>query len=379
MPRPRAARRNSRLDCRRLAEHFGVAFPHWKTALEQTLNGIARGQKAEKPPTVNCLGWHPSSTDAKGVGAPRHLQRVDVLGVPSAADLDVGVIYTHERDWMSRLLPTLARSGDDLRLRLILVDNVSADGTARWESHVAQTTVLRNTHRVGYAPNLNRILEASTAPLVLLLNTDMEFDPAEQCLSKMVRFMREHPCCGLAGCRLYHPDGTYGYPARRFQTLGVIAGRRTPLAPLFRQAVDRYRYEDQSHTKAFECDWLSGCFLLVRRGLRTGRSTGLSLHEILRRRGPVPPHGPGRLARDVQWGDLLLSRRGASQPQGVLPRRDAAPAVVLPLDQEMGLAAARHADPTRKQAHTSPTRKRGGGGKHRTSNVQRPTSNVESR
>ncbi len=297
---PTAARRpaNSRLDCRRLTERFGVVLPHWIVGLEQTLNGIAAA-----------AGWHALSTDAKGVLAPLHAHHVHVLGVPPTgaenatpsprrgvgrgagpatvkasfmqslrqnlrnsaaalasppADLDLGVIYTYERDWMNRLVPTLARSGDDLRLRLILVDNVSADGIGPWESHLP-TTVLRNDRRLGYAPNLNRILEASTAPLVLLLNTDMEFDPAEQCLSKMVRFMRDHPDCGIAGCRLYHPDGTYGYPARRFQTLGVIAGRRTPLAPLCRQAVDRYCYLDRPHTAAFECDWLSGCFLLVRR------------------------------------------------------------------------------------------------------------------
>ena len=43
-------------------------------------------------------------------------------------DLDIGVIYTHERELMPRLLATMAASGDGLRMRLILVDNASADG-----------------------------------------------------------------------------------------------------------------------------------------------------------------------------------------------------------------------------------------------------------
>ncbi len=262
---PTAARRpaNSRLDCRRLAERFGIVPPDWKTALEQTLEGILPRPADQEQPTASV------GLSAVHASFPHRPQQAVAARMPATvtqvADLDIGVIYTHERDWMPRLLPTLARSGDDVSLRLILVDNVSQDGTRQWESLVARTTVLRNAQRLGYAPNLNRILETSTAPLVLLLNTDMEFDPAEQCLSKMVRFMRDHPDCGLSGCRLYHPDGTYGYPARRFQTLGVIAGRRTPLAPFFRQAVDRYRYLDQPHTKAFPCDWLSGCFLLIRR------------------------------------------------------------------------------------------------------------------
>ena len=180
------------------------------------------------------------------------------------ADLDIGVIYTYERQWMPRLLSTLSRSGDGLRLRLILVDNVSS-GTGEWEGCFPRTTVVRNETRLGYAPNLNRILEASSAPLVLLLNTDMHFDPEEQPLAKMVEFMRRHPDCGVSGCRLYHPDGTYGYPARRFQSLKVIAARRTPLAPVLRGTVDRHLYKERRPTEAFECDWLSGCLMLVRR------------------------------------------------------------------------------------------------------------------
>lgn len=181
------------------------------------------------------------------------------------ADLDIGVIYTHEDEYMRPLLESLARSGDDLRMRLILVDNASGSGADRWKKCFPQTDILRNDQRLGYAPNLNKILTAATAELVLLLNTDMYFEPAEQALSKLVRFMREHPKCGLAACRLYHPDGTYGHPARRFQTLSTIAARRTGLGRLMPGAVDRYVYGHLSRYDNFACDWVSGCLMLVRR------------------------------------------------------------------------------------------------------------------
>lgn len=180
-------------------------------------------------------------------------------------DLDVGIIYTHEREYMPRLLSSLGASAVGLSVRLILVDNVSADGTAEWERVLPSTVILRNRTRLGYGPNLNRILRASRAPYVLLLNTDMYFDPGEQCLAQMVRFMESHPECGLSGCRLYHPDGTYAYPARRFQTLRTIAGRRAGLAGLFSRELDRHLYKERDPHDVFECDWLSGCFLMVRR------------------------------------------------------------------------------------------------------------------
>lgn len=179
-------------------------------------------------------------------------------------DVDIGVIYTHEREYMTPLVTSLSQSGDGVRMRLVLVDNVSATGVGEWRGIFPETTVLRNDARLGYGANLNEILAASTARYALLLNTDMWFDPAEQCVAKMVRFMDAHPDCGVSGCRLYHRDGTYGYPARRFQTLATIAGRRLGLSRLFGQSIESYLYTDYEPTEILDCEWLSGCFLMVR-------------------------------------------------------------------------------------------------------------------
>ena len=180
-------------------------------------------------------------------------------------DLDVGVIYTHEQTLIGRLLESLAASGDGLAMRLILVDNHSAEGVTAWQDIVPQTLLLQNSQRLGYAANLNRILAASTARYTLLLNTDMYFDPPSQCLARMVQFMDGQPDCGLAGCRLYHQDGQYAYPARRFQTVPIILARRCGLGRLMPSVVDRYLYRDRDSHDSFDCDWVSGCFLMIRR------------------------------------------------------------------------------------------------------------------
>jgi N-acetylglucosaminyl-diphospho-decaprenol L-rhamnosyltransferase len=180
-------------------------------------------------------------------------------------DLDVGVIYTHERALIGPLVSSLSRSGDGIRVRLLLVDNHSADGVEPWRRLAPDTVVLRNTQRLGYAANLNRILAASTARHILLLNTDMVFAPEAQCLTHMVRFMDSHPECGISSCAIYHADGRFAYPARRFQTLPILAARRLGLGRLLRGAVDRYLYRDRPIESTFPCDWLSGCFLMLRR------------------------------------------------------------------------------------------------------------------
>ena len=181
------------------------------------------------------------------------------------ADVDVGIVYTGEDELLTQLLDTLRESIGSRRQRVLLVDNASDHGVAPFVSAVNSTTVIHNTKRLTYAENINRILEASQAPFVLLLNTDIYFQPEEQCLAKMLDFMHEHPDCGIAGCRVYHPDGNFAHPARRFQTVRTIACRRLGLSRFMPNEIDRYLYRHCDPDSAFECDWLSGCFLMLRR------------------------------------------------------------------------------------------------------------------
>ncbi len=182
-----------------------------------------------------------------------------------AFDLDIGVIYTHERELMPRLLETMSASGRRLRMRLILVDNASAEDMEPWCAYFPETRLLSNVRRLGYAANLNRILEASTARYTLLINTDMYFDPRVQCLGRMVAFMDGQPQCGLAGCRLYRADGAEAHAARRFPTLPLVLARRCGLGRLLRRAIERHFYAEHAPQETWPCDWLSGCFLMVRR------------------------------------------------------------------------------------------------------------------
>lgn len=183
----------------------------------------------------------------------------------SSFDLDIGVIYTYERGLMPRLLETASASGSGLRKRLILVDNASDDGVEPWRRQFDETKVVRNARRLSYAANLNRILDASSARYVLLMNTDMYFDPREQCLSRLVAFMESQPRCGIAGCRLYHADGSDAYAARRFQTLRLILARRCGMGRWFSGDLDRHFYAEHAPEETWQCDWLSGCFLMTRR------------------------------------------------------------------------------------------------------------------
>ena len=198
----------------------------------------------------------PPAAESDGPGRPARLP---------PADVDIGVVYTYERQYMPRLLSSLALSGEGLHLRLVLVDNASSDGVRQWRGRFPETVVVRNTSRLHYAANLNRVLAVATSPYVLLLNTDMYFDLEEQCVAKMVRFMDAHPGCGIAGCRLHRADGSRCPSARRFQTLPVIFANRVGPRRLFRRTLNRHYYAEHAATESWACDWIPGCFLMVRR------------------------------------------------------------------------------------------------------------------
>jgi N-acetylglucosaminyl-diphospho-decaprenol L-rhamnosyltransferase len=190
-------------------------------------------------------------------------------------DLDIGVVYTHERGFMTDLMKSIASAMPGLRSRMILVDNCSREGVADWQS-TFPSVVLRNERQLGFAENMNRVIGASTARYLLLLNTDVYFSQQESCLTKMVEFMDQQPTCGASICRVYHPDNTYAYPARRFLTLRAVMARRLGLGNVLVNSLQRYLYLDRDPYSVFECDWISGCFMLLRQA-------------ALRQVGPLDP------------------------------------------------------------------------------------------
>lgn len=190
----------------------------------------------------------------------------------AACDLDVGVIYRDTPELMGQLVCMLPPSADGLRVRLLLLDDASESGTAEWDKLLEPTTVLRNPQRLGLAANLNRLLAAATAPFLALIDPCLQLGSQERVLARLVRFMESQPRCGACTCRVYRPDGSYAYPARRFPTLRGLAMQCLSLGwPCSRVLVGQ-RYSEQPRDATYECDWVACTCMVVRRraGLEVG-------------------------------------------------------------------------------------------------------------
>lgn len=89
------------------------------------------------------------------------------------------------------------RANTSVRYRLIVVNDGSTDGTAEWLAEQGDLVVITNTQNKGFAPSMNRGLQAASAPYVVLLNNDVEVPKGW--LGKLIKGFDARPSIGAVG------------------------------------------------------------------------------------------------------------------------------------------------------------------------------------
>jgi N-acetylglucosaminyl-diphospho-decaprenol L-rhamnosyltransferase len=150
-----------------------------------------------------------------------------------------------------------------LRLNCLAVDNASSDRSAEALQKSGECRVIiRNDRNVGFGRANNQLLEHATGEYVLLLNTDAFVSP--DTLERTIAFMEQEASCGVLGVKLVGRDGELQPSCRYFPTPLNLFLKRTGLSRLF----PRVRLVDDTtslHDRVQDCDWVPGCFYLVRR------------------------------------------------------------------------------------------------------------------
>ncbi len=148
---------------------------------------------------------------------------------------------------------------------VVVVDNASADGSAEYlEQHHPDVRLIRSARNLGFGRANNLGLPEVRSKYVLLLNTDAFVPP--DALTKTLAFMEATPDCGILGVRLVGRDGELQPSCRFFPTPYNTFLSRSGLArwlPATRMVDDMA----WAHDEVRECDWVPGCFYLVRREL----------------------------------------------------------------------------------------------------------------
>jgi hypothetical protein len=145
----------------------------------------------------------------------------------------------------------------------VVVDNASSDASAQAARAWPDVTVIEAGGNLGFARANNIGIRATTAPFLLLLNSDT-IVPAGA-VDRLLADLEAHPEAAAAGPRLVDAAG------RAELSFGRMIG---PLTELTRKLVGRayangnrlaVRYVNRRTSRARTPDWVSGACLLMRR------------------------------------------------------------------------------------------------------------------
>lgn len=121
------------------------------------------------------------------------------------SEIDVVVVTWNGADLLRSCLQHLAVQ--TVAHRVFVVDNDSSDGTAEMmAAEFPEIELLRNADNVGFGRANNRGVELGSAPYVVLVNNDVDAEPAF--LEELVRPLIDDPACGAVTALTLRPtDG----------------------------------------------------------------------------------------------------------------------------------------------------------------------------
>jgi N-acetylglucosaminyl-diphospho-decaprenol L-rhamnosyltransferase len=174
------------------------------------------------------------------------------------------LVSFNTRDLLAPCLADLAAACAPLSpAPVIIVDNASRDGSADYlAQEFPDVQLIRSQVNLGFGRANNLALPEIRSKYLLLLNTDAFVPP--DAVTETVSFMEANPDCGILGVRLVGRDGDLQPSCRYFPTPFNIFLARTGLARWFGSVrlVDDMNWP---HDEVRDCDWVPGCFYLVRR------------------------------------------------------------------------------------------------------------------
>lgn len=162
-------------------------------------------------------------------------------------------------------LASLAQQDYEGGITVWVVDNGSTDGSPEMVlSEFPDVNLVWNEGNVGYARACNQGIESSAEPLMVLLNSDTLLTPDS--IAAVTRCFERNPRAAVVGPRVLNPDGTVQYSCREFPSmqdaffhafLGLFSAQN--------RFSTRYKKMDWDHGRECEVDWVSGCFMALRR------------------------------------------------------------------------------------------------------------------
>jgi GT2 family glycosyltransferase len=153
-------------------------------------------------------------------------------------------------------------------VEVVVVDNASEDGSAdAVRAHAPEVKLVASPENLGFSKANNLGIRESTAPYVLVLNSDARVRPGA--VEAMKSILDERSDVGIVGPRTVSPDGTIQVsfgpdltPLGELRQMALVIGVKAGRPESVREATEAASFERQP-------DWVSGsCFLARREALQ---------------------------------------------------------------------------------------------------------------
>lgn len=190
----------------------------------------------------------------------------EARGATDQLDLSVIIVNWNTRHLVRGCLESVLENLGALAAEVLVVDNASADGSARMIARdFPGVQLIANTTNRGFAAANNQGMRVARGRYLLLLNPDTVV--LDDALQKTLAFARCHPQAAVVGCRVMRSAETAQRTCFRFPspmnallwvTGAVACFPRSRIA--CRATYGRWGRDDER-----EVDVVSGMFMLVRR------------------------------------------------------------------------------------------------------------------
>jgi exopolysaccharide biosynthesis WecB/TagA/CpsF family protein len=234
----------------------------WRLALEP--RRMARRYLVEEPPAYLTVRRTRDPIIIPSA-VPQDQPPARFVGPTGHADVVVIIVSYNSAQHISALLASLRALCRQLRLRVVIADNGSTDGTQDLLAEETDIIMVEPGGNRGYAGGINAAYRhAGDADAVLVLNPDLVIEPGS--LQAMRRRLRDSDA-GAVVPRLLDKDGST-YPSLRreptvLRTIGdALFGSRRPGRPEWLSEIDR---DPESYQHAHQVDWATGAAVLIRR------------------------------------------------------------------------------------------------------------------
>lgn len=179
-------------------------------------------------------------------------------------DLSVCLVANNKPETLSRFLDALFTHADPVSFEVIVVDNLAHPETGPLlEREFAGVTFFENGVCEPQPAARNHAFRLAQGRYISFW--DPELILRAKSLFTLLRFLDDTPDVGIAAPRIVSPEGEVLPTPRTFPTLQTVLLQSTGGVLGGTSALQQHLYAEHDHLLGFECDWLLGTCLVIRR------------------------------------------------------------------------------------------------------------------